>query len=343
VNSSSTLASGKRVARRWAELLSDHAPALAVSPDGKLVAAGTLGGEVVLLDAERGRTIRKLEGHAGGALAAGFSPDGALLATSGFDGHVRLHDLGTARAVPLAAGGEWVEQLAWSSDGALFATGAARTLRFWSRDGRLVGEAQPHASTISALFFEPGTTRAVTACYGGVFVHEPERRKPVHQYEWKGSILALAGRRDGAWIAAGTQEASVMVFRASTGKPLEMTGFPGKVRALAWSPSGQMLATSSSVAITVWSFQGRGPAGQTPDILRGLRGRTTGLLFGSERRLVSSCDDGVFRVHRRSSKWKLEASDDVGAPLLSLALAPEGRRAFGSTKDGQLLCWDLEP
>jgi hypothetical protein len=48
-------------------------------------------------------------------------------------------------------------------------------------------------------------------------------------------------------------------------------------------------------------------------------------------------------VHRRSGKWKLEAADDVGAPLLSLALAPEGRRAFGSTKDGQLLCWDLEP
>jgi WD40 repeat protein len=342
VNFTSTLASGKKsVARRWAASLSDHAPALAVSPDGNLLAAGTLGGEVVLIDAERGRTVRTLEGHVGGTLAAGFSPDGALLATSGVDGNVHLHQLDSERFIPVAAGGKWVEQLAWSSDGTLFASGADRELRFWSRDGRLVGEAQPHASTISALSFAHGTTRAVTACYGGVFVHQPEKRKPVKQYEWKGSIVALAARPDGAFIAVGTQEASVMVFSAETGKPVEMTGFPGKVRALAWSPSGQLLATSSSLEITLWSFQGRGPAGRKPEVLRGLQGRATGLAFASEHRVVSSCDDGAFRVHRRSNGWKLEASDDAGAPLLSLALAPDGSRAFGSAKDGRLRCWDL--
>jgi len=144
-------------------------------------------------------------------------------------------------------------------------------------------------------------------------------------------------------IHAGTQEASVMVFRKVTGKPVEMTGFGGKVRALARSPSGDLLAASSSFAITLWSFQGRGPVGQVPDVLRGLRGRTTGLAFAGERRVISSSDDGVFRVHRRSGKWTLEAADDIGVPLLSLSLAPDGRRAFGSAKDGRLLCWELEP
>jgi WD40 repeat protein len=47
-------------------------------------------GIVRLWDAKRGRTMRSLGGHAGGAHAIAFSADGAKLASAGTDGMIRV-------------------------------------------------------------------------------------------------------------------------------------------------------------------------------------------------------------------------------------------------------------
>ena len=68
--------------------LPETVSALALSPDGKLLAAsrgtimGSSGKEVVLLDAVSGLETRRLSGHVGNVFALAFSPDGALLASA---------------------------------------------------------------------------------------------------------------------------------------------------------------------------------------------------------------------------------------------------------------------
>ena len=43
-----------------------------------------------LWDLQRGRIVRALTGHVGGATAVAFAPDGQHLASAGVDGRVRL-------------------------------------------------------------------------------------------------------------------------------------------------------------------------------------------------------------------------------------------------------------
>ena len=64
--------------------------ALAVSPDGSLVAVGLADGQVQLLERESGKLLRSLSRHVGGVTALEFSFDGRYLATGGADGVVLI-------------------------------------------------------------------------------------------------------------------------------------------------------------------------------------------------------------------------------------------------------------
>ncbi len=71
--------------------------AVAISPDGKLLAAGNLNGNVKARDATDGRELTVLEGHQDLVFAVRFSPDGQTLCTASKDETVRLWQVAAVR------------------------------------------------------------------------------------------------------------------------------------------------------------------------------------------------------------------------------------------------------
>lgn len=159
----------------WQSGVSDYVSALAWSPDGALLAVVGADGSVMVLAGATGEVVQRLEGHAGGALAAAFSRDGRFLATGGQDGRARLWAASTGTAcVSLDAGGAWVEHVAWSPASATLATAAGRLLRRWSEDGALLMSHEGHESTVTGLAWLAsswsGREELAASCYGGVKV-----------------------------------------------------------------------------------------------------------------------------------------------------------------------------
>lgn len=78
--------------------------AVAVSPDGKLVASGGVDSTIVLWEVRTGKALRTLTGHSSGVTSVAFSPDGRRLVSGSWDGTVRLWEVETGAVVRTLAG-----------------------------------------------------------------------------------------------------------------------------------------------------------------------------------------------------------------------------------------------
>jgi WD40 repeat protein len=216
-------AATRRVARR---IEGDSVvSAVAVHPDGKLVAVGTVEGSVRLLDRGTGVTVgAPLDVGSGAVWQVAFSPDGRLLAVAldpngagqGFftqqhQGEVQLWDVESRRRVgrTIVPGAGSVFTVAFSPDGTLLATGSGGRLDLWdlATQGR------------------HGTSMRVA----------------------DDGVLSVAFDPSGKLVAAGGAIGPVRVWRVEDGSPAfpPLSSDAGYVTGTAFDPAGSLLATTS--------------------------------------------------------------------------------------------------
>jgi WD40 repeat protein len=325
----------------------DFPRAVSWSASGEELAWGAASGTIEIVRAKDGSRLSATRLSGTGVAALAWNPREPRLAAGGEDGSVVFVEPGNGAVTPIVLpSGHWAEHLAWNPKGSKLAIALGRATFVHAADGRLLVKLPPVESTITGIAWSPDGAQVAAACYGGVRVFDAKTGRCQRSLDWKGSMLSLVWRPGGRVIACGCQDNSVHFWRLPAGKDSQMSGYPGKPKAIGWSHDGRLLATAGAPEITVWNFEGAGPEGTTPIQLAAHEQPITALAFAPMvDMLASGCRGGkgyfwspeeVARpVRRFSMKARIET--------LQWTLAPSEDNVLlaGADAAGQVAVWAL--
>jgi hypothetical protein len=279
--------------------------AVAVSPDGRVIAGGGDDRVIQTWDAGTGKPLQKFA--ADGAVCLAFSPDGRLLASAPGGGSARhdpqLWDPATGKELRRLTGhANTCYFVAFSPDGKLLASASVdRTVRLW----------------------DAATGKEVLALRG----HE-------------NTVLRVAFAPDGKTLASVGDDQTVRLWDVATGKERRvLRGHAGQVLAVNFSPDGRLVASgggdgtlrlwevSSGKQVRQFTVQ---PAQQVSSVCFSRDVRSVAAGLGNSKVVLVEVLTG-------RERWTFRGH---GAHVYSVAFSGDGKALASGSGDGKVLLWD---
>jgi RNA polymerase sigma factor (sigma-70 family) len=318
---------------------------IALSADGKTLAAGSYGKTIFLWDLATRKELRRLESERFHAINVALSPDGKVLASGGHCSTVRLWDVGTGQVLReiehKQPSNDFDLAVAFSPDGKVLASGSLESaLRIWDVatgkelpqfQGQQLGFGAVEYYGLRSFTFSPDSrTLAVGGANGVIRLWDMAKGKELLVEGHKGGVHSVTFSTDGKTLASGGKDATLRLWDVSTGKEIHpFTGHQGPVTSLALSPSGKTLATASwDRTIRLWDV----PAGKEIRRLLGHQGPVASVAWFRDGKTLVSADD-----LDTACLWDAEGKKVRQLPLVE-EFKPT-RHLVALTPDGKTLAW----
>jgi WD40 repeat protein len=324
---------------------------VAVSPDGKVLAAGSWDKTITFWDVAGRRELRTLNGHDDKVYAVAFSPSGKTLASGSADGTVRLWDVASGRELPSPGNpSSAVFAVAFSPDGQWLAAGRVDgTITVWD----MVGAAAPrsfdgHCGVVTSLAFSGDRRTLAAGCQNGIVTLRDVTAgaaAPRTLDGRSGMILSVAFARDGHTLAFGSDDGTVAIWDiAKAGDPRIFPGHSAPVRAVAFSPDGQTLASGAQDnTVMLWDV-----ASQRRTTLNA-HNLITSVAFSPDGKMLAagSADDDTIKLWDTDNlagpprERFLASLGGHSAKIRPVAFSPDDKTLAAGSGDWTVALWDV--
>jgi WD40 repeat protein/energy-coupling factor transporter ATP-binding protein EcfA2 len=315
---------------------------VAISPDGKTLAACGERETLVLFDESTGDVIQRFKGHTDDVRRVLFHPNGHLLISGGYDQQIIIWSLPDGIQKTVLDAQTKVEALAIHPKGHLLASGGTdNTISLWDMDShQKIQSLEGHEDTIFDLAFSPNGQLLASASYDKTArLWDVETFKQVHVLKGHAAyVLGLAFHPNGKQLATSSQDTNILLWQTQTGQPIRIfQGHDNMVFGLLFLPAGtssHLVSASFDRTLRIWDTETGIP-------LRILQGHQAGISWikTNGRHIYSAANDGTVR------RWPTAMPDmhvvDVDGEPSSCAISPDGQHIALGFSDGSLQMFSL--
>jgi len=237
---------------------SSDVTSLAWSPDGNMVATGTRGGKIFLMESETGEMISQLSGHNGEVSSLSWHPNGELFASGGEE-YINIWKTSTGERLQTRKTG-YVRDLEWSPQGDLLAGINYLDVILYDpgNEDYLVTTLSGHSCSVFSLAWSPdGSKIASGACDDSIYLWNSGTGEVIHTLEVHvDRISSLDWSLDGKTIASGLSDGKIILWDTESGELIRLFDrHTSDVSSISWSPDGNSLASASfDGSVILWDI-----------------------------------------------------------------------------------------
>ncbi len=312
-------------------LKANNAPVMSVdfSPNGKLIASGSMDGAARIWDLGSGRELWVRTNNAP-VRSVAFFPDGRRMVTGSFDQTATVWEVDSGKALfHLKGHTHRIFSVAVSSNGHWIATGSwDNTVRLWdAASGRHFSTLEGQREGVLPVAFSRDSRRIVSGSRDGVaMVWDVESRVEMFRLkQQRGPVWSAAFSHNDRRIVTGSDGLSATVWDATTGEEqMTLNGHTAQILAAVFSPDDSRILTGShDYTAKLWdSTNGK-------ELLT-LRGHTDWVFCAAfsrdGQRIVTGSGDGTVKVWEAATRDQVAKWDEEERTAAAVKQAPADPR-----------------
>ena len=312
---------------------------VAFSPDGKMIASGSLDHTIKLWDISTGTELSSLKGDFGQILSVAFSSDGKTLASSSANYTIKLWDIWTGTELRTLKVSGLVASVTFSPDGKTLASGSSDSLMLWDvSTGTELRTFKRDLSTphgVKSVAFSPDGKTLANNGLDNVTLWDVSTGNELWTVnEFSKPVQSLAFSPDGKSLASGSEDHTIKLWDVSTGAELQtLAGHSREVNSVAFSPDGKTLASGSdgnNDNLKLWEVS-------TGKELRKLKGHPSwiySVAFSPDgKSLASGSGDNTIKLWDPSTGTELRTLEGHSRPVNQVAVSPDGNSLASGSLD----------
>ena len=280
--------------------------ALAISPDGEIIASGSSDRTIKMWEL---RTVRKLRhlgrwfsGHNESVWTLAFSPDGQTLASGSWDNTIKLWQVSTGkRILTINAHSKWVNSVAFSPDGQLLASSSADcTIKLWQvSTGQEICTFTGHNDSVASVAFSPnGTVLASASNDCTIKLWHVNTGREIHTLTGHSFFVnSVIFDREGENLVSASSDTTIKFWEVTTGRQLyTLKRHSATVSSIALSRDAQILVSGSwDNTIKLWHVD----TAKEICTLQGHKSYIRAVAISPDgKTIVSASDDDTIKIWR---------------------------------------------